>query len=81
MTEKKITPQLQHEIRYNVQQLFIPEMVDYVKEGCIPLISLFPSEQWYGNLMMEYDLEDLKAAKVWESFEKIDVDEDHMVIL
>jgi hypothetical protein len=30
---------------------------------------------------MEYDIEDLKAAKVWESFEKIQMDEDKLIIL
>ena len=72
--------ELQHEIRYHVQQYFIPELVECVKEGYLPLIALFPSAQWYSNLRMEYDIEDLKAAKVWESFEKIEVDEDHMII-
>ena len=80
MQENKITAELQHEIRYHVQQYFIPEMVDCVKEGYLPFIALFPSAQWYSNLRMEYDTEDLKAAKVWESFEKIEVDEDHMII-
>ena len=80
MQEKNISPELQHDIRYNVQQYFIPEMVECVKEGYLPIIALFPSVQWYSNLRMEYDIEDLKAAKVWESFEKIEVDEDHMII-
>ena len=80
MQEKNISPELQHDIRYNVQQYFIPEMVECVKEGYLPIIALFPSVQWYSNLGMEYDIEDLKAAKVWESFEKIEVDEDHMII-
>jgi len=81
MPEKKITPELQHEIRYTVQQFFIPEMVECVKDDYLPFISLFPSAQWYTNLRKEYAVEDLKAAKGWESFEKIDVDEDHMIIL
>ena len=80
MQEKNISPELQHDIRYNVQQYFIPELVECVKEGYLPYIALFPSVQWYSNLRMEYDIEDLKAAKVWESFEKIEVDEDHMII-
>ena len=81
MAGKKITPELQHEIRYHVQQYFIPGMVECVKDGYLPFIALFPSAQWYSNLMIEYDLEDLKEAKVWESFEKIDVDQDRMIIL
>ena len=80
MQEKNISPELQHDIRYNVQQYFIPELVECVKEGYLPYIALFPSVQWYSNLRTEYDIEDLKAAKVWESFEKIEVDEDHMII-
>ena len=81
MQEKNISPELQHDIRYNVQQYFIPELVECVKEGYLPYIALFPSVQWYSNLRMEYDIEDLKAAKVWESFEKIEVDGDRMIIL
>ena len=47
----------------------------------MPLIALIPSALWYSNLRTEYDIEYIKAAKVWESFEKIDVDEDSMIIL
>ena len=81
MSEKKITPEQQHEIRYYVQQFFIPEMIECVKDGYFPLIALFPSAQWYIHLRKRYDLEDLKAAKVWEDFEKIDADDDHTIIL
>ena len=81
MTEKRLTAERQHEIRYYVQQHFIPEMVECVKDGYLPFIALFPSAQWYSNLRMEYELEELKAAKVWESFEKIEVNEDNMIIL
>lgn len=81
MQEKNISPELQHDIRYNVQQYFIPELVECVKEGYLPYIALFPSAQWFSNLRMEYDIEDLKAAKVWESFEKIEIDQDRMIIL
>ena len=56
-------------------------MVECVKDGYLPFIALFPSAQWYSNLRMEYELEELKAAKVWESFEKIEVNEDNMIIL
>ena len=73
--------ELKHEIRYHVQQIFIPEMVECVEDGYLPFIALFPSAQWYSNLRTEYDIEDLKAAKVWESFEKIEVDGDRMIIL
>ena len=81
MTEKRLTAERQHEIRYDVQQHFIPEMVECVRDGYLPFIALFPSAQWYSNLRMEYELEELKAAKVWESFEKIEVNEDNMIIL
>ena len=81
MTEKRLTAERQHEIRYDVQQYFIPEIVECVKDGYLPFIALFPSVQWYSNLRIEYELEELKAAKVWESFEKIEVDEDNMIIL
>ena len=81
MTENRLTAERQHEIRYDVQQYFIPEMVECVKDGYLPFIALFPSAQWYINLRMDYELEELKAAKVWESFEKIEIDEDNMLIL
>ena len=77
----KISPEKKHEIRYHVQQHFIPEMVECVMDGYLPFIALFPSAQWYSNLRAEYDIEELKAAKVWESFEKIEADEDNMIIL
>ena len=76
-----IDKEKRHEIRYHVQQYFIPEMVEYVKDGYLPFIALFPSAQWLSNLRMDYELEDLKAAKVWDSFEKIPVDEDSMIVL
>ena len=81
MTEKQITSEKQHEIRYYVQQYFIPKLVECVKEGYLPFISLFPSAQWYSNLRGQYDIEDVNAAKVCEKFEKIELDEDHMIIL
>ena len=73
-----IDKEKRHDIRYHVQQYFIPEMVECVKDGYLPFIALFPSAQWLSNLRMDYELEDLKAAKVWDSFEKIPVDEDTM---
>jgi hypothetical protein len=81
MNEHKITAERRHDIRYHVQQYFIPEMVECVMDGYLPFIALFPSAQWLSNLRMDYELEDLKAAKVWESFEKIQVDEDTMIVL
>ena len=81
MTEKRLTAERQYEIRYDVQQYFIPEMVESVKDGYLPFIALFPSAQWYINLRMKYELQELKAAKLWESYEKIEVDEDNMIIL
>ena len=81
MNEHKITAERRHDIRYHVQQYFIPEMVKCVMDGYLPFIALFPSAQWLSNLRMYYELEDLKAAKVWESFEKIQVDEDTMIVL
>lgn len=81
MNEHKITAERRHDIRYHVQQYFIPGMVECVMDGYLPFIALFPSAQWLSNLRMDYELEDLKAAKVWESFEKIQVDEDTMIVL
>ena len=81
MNTKGLTSEKRHDIRYHVQQYFIPEMVECVKDGYLPFIALFPSAQWYCNLRMDYDIEELKAAKVWESFEKIQVDDDTMIVL
>ena len=81
MNDVNLTTERRHEIRYEVQHYFIPEMVECVKDGYLPFLALFPSAQWYSNLRMDYELEELKAAKVWESFEKIEVDEDTMIIL
>ena len=81
MNDVNLTAERRHEIRYDVQQYFIPEMVECVKDGYLPFIALFPSAQWYSNLRMDYDIEELKAAKVWESFEKIELDEQNMIIL
>ena len=81
MNDVNLTAERRYEIRYDVQQYFIPEMVECVKDGYLPFIALFPSAQWYSNLRVKYELEELKAAKVWESFEKIEIDEDNMIIL
>ena len=64
MNDVNLTTERRHEIRYDVQQYFIPEMVECVKDGYLPFIALFPSAQWYSNLRMDYDIEELKAAKV-----------------
>ena len=77
----QITAEKQHEIRYYVQQNFIPEMVQSVKDGYLPLIAIFPSPVWYYNLRIEYELDELKAAKVWDDFERIEVDEDRLIVL
>ena len=50
MTENRLTAERQHEIRYDVQQYFIPEMVECVKDGYLQFLPLFPSAQWYINL-------------------------------
>ena len=81
MNDVNLTAERRHEIRYDVQQYFIPEMVECVKDGYLPFLALFPSAQWYSNLRMDYELEELKAAKVWDSFEKIELDEQNMIIL
>lgn len=81
MKENIITPERRHDIRYHVQYFFIPELVECVNDGYLPYISLFPSTQWYISLMDEFDLEELNAAKVYEGFEKIEVDEEHLLIL
>ena len=76
-----IDEEKRHEIRYHVQYVFLPELVESVSEGYLPGIALFPSPQWYYNLRQEYDLDELNAAGVYEGFERIDVDDDHMLIL
>ena len=81
MTGVQITAERQHEIRYYVQQNFIPEMVESVKDGYLPSIAIFPSPLWYYNLRMEYELDELKAAKVWDDFERIEVDEDRLIVI
>lgn len=39
MTENRLTAERQHEIRYDVQQYFIPEMVECIKDGYLLPIS------------------------------------------
>ena len=43
MTEKRSTTEKQHEIRYHVQYVYIPEIVKSVNDGYLPYIALFPS--------------------------------------
>ena len=76
-----IEKELRHEIRYHVQYVFLPELVESVSEGYLPNIALFPSPLWYYNLRQKYDVKELNAAGVYERFERIDVDENHMLIL
>lgn len=76
-----IEQELRHEIRYYVQYIFLPELVQSVSEGYLPGIALFPSPLWYYNLRQKYDMEELNAAGVYERFERIDLDENHMLIL
>lgn len=59
-----IDEEKRHEIRYHVQQYFIPEMVECVKDGYLPFIALFPSAQWLSNLRMDYDRDVLCAILV-----------------
>ena len=76
-----IEKELRREIRYHVQSVYLPELVESVSEGYLPSIALFPSPLWYYNFRQKYDLEKLHAARVYERFERIDVDENHMLIL
>ena len=48
MTEKRLTTEKQHEIRYHVQYVYIPEIVKSVNDGYLPYIALIPSMgPWY----------------------------------
>ena len=76
-----IEKELRHEIRYYIQYIFLPELVQSVSDGYLPSIALFPSPLWYYNFRQKYDVEDLNTAGVYERFERIDVDENHMLIL
>lgn len=80
MIDKVLDEETRHEIRYHVQYVFLPELVESVSEGYLPSIALFPSPQWYYNLRQEHDVEELNAAGVYEGFERIDVDEKRMLI-
>ena len=64
-----------------MQQNFIPEMVDFVKDDFYPLNSLYPSDEWCDDLSFECDLEELEKEDVWEDFEKIVLDEGNMILL
>ena len=76
-----IEKELRHKIRYYIQYIFLPELVQSVSDGYLPSIALFPSPLWYYNYRQKYDLEKLHTARVYERFERIDVDENHMLIL
>lgn len=76
-----IEKEIRHEILYHVQSVYLPELVESVSEGYLPSIALFPSAQWYYDLRQYYDIKELKAVGVYERFERIDVDENHMLIL
>ena len=43
MNANGLTADMRHNIRYHVQQYFIPKMVECVKDGYLPFIALFPS--------------------------------------
>lgn len=81
MVDNILDEEKRHDIRYHVQYVFLPELVKSVSEGYLPSIALFPSPQWYYNLRQDYDIEELNAAGVYEGFERIEVDDDHMLIL
>ena len=81
MIENVLDQETRHEIRYHVQYVFLPKLVESVSEGYLPSIALFTFAPWYYNLRQYYDIKELKAAGVYEEFEKIDVDDDHMLIL
>ena len=76
-----IEKELRHAIRHHVQYVYLTELVQSVSDGYLPGIALFPSAQWYYDLRQYYDIKALKAAGVYEEIERIDVDDDHMLIL
>ena len=81
MDENVIDQEKRHEIRYHVQQYYIPEMVEDVKDDFLPLTSLYPSEEWCDDVSFEYGLDELNAEELWENFEKIEFGEGNMIIL
>ena len=76
-----MTEDVRHDVRYHIQQHFIPEMVEDVKDEFLPIESLYPSEEWCDDLSFECDLEELEKEDVWEDFEKIELDEGNMIFL
>jgi hypothetical protein len=81
MIENVLDQETRHEIRYHVQYVFLPKLVESVSEGYLPSIALFTFAPWYYNLRQYYDIKELKDVGVYERFERIDVDENHMLIL
>ena len=81
MNKNELTAERRHDIRYHVQQYYIPEMVEDVKDDFLPLSSLFPSEEWCDDVSFECDLDELNAEEVWENFEQIEFGEGNMIIL
>ena len=78
----EITQERQHEIRYYVQYVYIPEIVQSVNDGYLPYIALFPSMgPWYCNVRKYFEHEEIQAAGAYVSFEKRDVGENHMLII
>ena len=70
MIENVLDQETRHEIRYHVQYVFLPKLVESVSEGYLPSIALFTFAPWYYNLRQYYDIKELKAAGVYEEFEK-----------
>ena len=82
MTEKRSTTEKQHEIRYHVQYVYIPEIVKSVNDGYLPYIALFPSMgPWFYDIRRHFEQEEIVAAVVYEGFEKMEVGEDYILII
>ena len=82
MTGKRLTVERQHEIRYYVQNVYIPNIVQGVNDGYLPYIALIPSMgPWYYNIRQYFDQEDIMAAGMYENIEKREVGEDYMLII
>ena len=82
MTEKRSTTEKQHEIRYHVQYVYIPEIVKSVNDGYLPYIALFPSMgPWFYDIRRHFEQEEIVAAVAYEGFEKMEVGEDYILII
>ena len=57
MDENVIDQEKRHDIRYHVQQYYIPEIVEDVKDDFLPLTSLYPSDEWCDDVSFECDLD------------------------